>query len=268
MEHALCDSIILYAKHLKKYVAPQFHHKVFTANNTLALSYPGLPPECKDKVLRAFHIQTPKNIICMGRFQRRKGIDHLVAAMNRMNRPDIGLILVGPDTEGVLKDIEGPNIYKLGPIYDDRRFDLLSAADVYCLPGAVGLSIVDAFHCGLPFVTEEGYESAEIGYLKQGENGFIVARNDISDLAARLLLLLDNKELRARFSEAARREVQQNASIEQLCEGFLMALQHATGQPFIDPQPSGPSVERADPLLQSSTGADTYTACSRAAKYS
>jgi glycosyltransferase involved in cell wall biosynthesis len=92
----------------------------------------------------------------------------------------------------------------------------------------VGLSIVDAFHCGLPFVTEEGDESAEIAYLKPGENGFEVPRGNVSELARRLLMLLDNDELRARFSEAARREAAVNASIEQLCEGFAQALRYAT----------------------------------------
>jgi glycosyltransferase involved in cell wall biosynthesis len=227
-EHALCDSIILYAEHLKKYVARRFHPKIFVANNTLALTYPGLPPGSKDKVLSKFNIRTPKNIICMGRFQKRKRVDRLVAAIQQMNRSDIGLILVGPDAEGVLENVDGPNIYKLGPIYDDQRFDLLSASDVYCLPGAVGLSIVDAFHCGLPFVTEEGDESAEIAYLKHGENGFIVPRSDVGELSRSLLLLLDNDCLRKRFSKAARQEAAVNASIDRLCEGFALALRYAT----------------------------------------
>jgi glycosyltransferase involved in cell wall biosynthesis len=227
-EHALCDAIILYAEHLKKYIAPRMHCKTFPANNTLALTYPGPPPGNRERVLRAFNIRTPKNIICMGRFQKRKRIDQLVAALKLVNRADIGLILVGPDTEGVLENVEGPNIYKLGPIYGDERFDLLSAADVYCLPGAVGLSIVDAFHCGLPFVTEDGDESAEIAYLKHGENGFIVPRGDVDELAKSLLLLLDNEDLRLRFSDAARREALVNASIERMCEGFVLALRYAT----------------------------------------
>jgi len=229
-EHALCDSIILYAEHLKKYVARRFHRKIFVANNTLALTYPGLPAGHKERVLNSFNIHTRKNIICMGRFQKRKRVDRLVDALQMMNRPDIGLILVGPDTEGVLENVSGPNIYKLGPIYDDQRFDLLSAADVYCLPGAVGLSIVDAFHCGLPFVTEEGDESAEIAYLKHGENGFVVPQRDVKELARKLLLLLDDDDLRSRFSDAARKEAAVNASIEQLCEGFASALRYATSR--------------------------------------
>jgi hypothetical protein len=54
-----------------------------------------------------------------------------------MDRADIGLILVGPDPEGILSDIDRQNIYKIGPLYGKEKFDLLSAADVYCLPGAV-----------------------------------------------------------------------------------------------------------------------------------
>ena len=227
-EHALCDAIILYAEHLRKYVARRFHRKTFIANNTLAIDYPGLAPGRREDVLRAHNIATRKNIICMGRFQRRKRIDQLYAALQHMNRPDVGLILVGPDTEGVLACVTGNNVFKIGPLYGNERFDLLSAADVYCLPGAVGLSIVDAFHCGLPFVTEEGDESAEIAYLKHGVNGFVVPRGDVPALAGRLECLLDDEALRVRFSEAAKREASENASIDGLCRGFLAALQHAT----------------------------------------
>ena len=231
-EHAFCDAIILYAEHLRKYVAHRFQHKIFVANNTLAITYSGLPVGSKEKVLRSYNIQTEKNIICMGRFQERKRVGQLLKAVRSMNRSDVGLILVGPDSEGVLAQVAEPNIYKLGPIYGDQRFDLLSSADVYCLPGAVGLSIVDAFYCGLPFVTEEGDESAEIGYLKHAVNGFIVPRDDIGELARTLLLLLDNDELRVRFAEAARKEALTNASVDKMCEGFVLALKYVTSPSY------------------------------------
>ena len=228
-EHALCDAIILYAEHLKKYVHRRFHHKVFVANNTLCMESSYLSPERRVSVLAKYNITTSRNIICAGRLQRRKRLDHLVAAVKRMNRPDVGVILVGPDAEGILADLRGPHIYSVGSVYGQEKLDLLSAADVYCLPGAVGLSIVDAFHCGLPFVTEEGDESAEIMYLKDGENGFAVPRGDIGALAEKLQLLLDDDSLRQQFSEAARKEVADNAHIDRLCSGFQDALRWATG---------------------------------------
>lgn len=228
LEHQLSDAILLYAEHLRKYVAGRFQHKVFVANNTLAIDYQGLPTGTKELVLQRYGIRTRKNIICVGRFEKRKRIDHLIAALRRMDRRDVGLILVGPDSDGLLKDIEDANIYWLGEMYGNERLDLLSSADVYCLPGAVGLSIVDAFHCGLPFVTEEGDESAEIGYLKPGENGLIVPRGDVPALAAALKRLLDDDGLRARYSSAARQQALGSASVERMGEGFVRALRFAT----------------------------------------
>jgi len=229
-ELALCDAIILYAEHLTKYVPRRFHKKISVANNTLFLNYSGLPPGMtKEKVLGEYGIHTKKNIICMGRMQKRKRLECLVEALTYIGRNDIGLILVGPDTEGILKKIEGQNIFKLGPIYGDKKFDLLFSSDIYCLPGAVGLSIIDAFHCGLPFVTEDGDESAEIMYLKDKVNGFIVKRGDIQELAQKLQLLLDNDSLRRQFSFAAKKEIEENGSMEKFCTGFRQALMYTTG---------------------------------------
>lgn len=230
-EHALCDSIILYAEHLKKYVSQRFHKKIFVANNTLCINYPGLPAGAKEAVLAKYGIQTRKNIICIGRLQKRKRLDNLAEAMAYMNRSDLGLILVGPDQEGILNDINGANTYKLGTIYGKDKFDLLSASDVYCIPGAVGLSIVDAFYCGLPIVTEDGDESAEMMYLKNGKNGFVVPKGDMTELARKLTLLLDNDALRQRFSDEARKEIMENGHIDKLCAGFKDALCYAIGRP-------------------------------------
>lgn len=228
-EQAMSDAIILYAPHLKKYVPKRFHEKTFVANNTLFFNYNGLPEGHKKKdVLARYGIRTKKNIICVGRIQKRKRIEHITNALSMMNRKDVGLIIVGPDNESVLDNIGGRNIYKLGPIYGDEKLELLCAADVYCLPGAVGLSVIDAFHCGLPFVTEDGDESAEIMYVKNGVNGYIVNRGDVKQLSQKLKMLIDDERLRLRFSDAAKKEIKENGSIEKLCEGFRAALCYAT----------------------------------------
>jgi len=228
-EQSLCDAIILYAEHLKKYVPKRFHKKVFVANNTLCVNYAGLPAGVtRQDVLSEYGIRTTKNIICMGRMQKRKRVDRLVQALQHMQRTDVGLILVGPDPDGILDGINNDRIYKLGPLYGNKKFDLLSSADVYCLPGAVGLSVIDAFHCGLPFVTEAGDESAEIMYVRHGENGFVVPQGDIPELARKLELLLDNDVLRQRFSDAAKKEAAENGNIDRMCAGFRDAILSTT----------------------------------------
>jgi glycosyltransferase involved in cell wall biosynthesis len=225
IEYLVSDALIIYAEHLKAHVPARFHRKSFVANNTLYFADAAAPANDRRSPLRKYGITTSRNIICTGRLQRRKRLEHLFAALELIKRPDVGLILVGPDSDGVLNGVNGNRVYKLGPIYGDEVLRLLRAADVFCLPGAVGLSIVDAFHCGLPLVTEEGDESPEIMYLKDGINGFVVPRGDIRQLASRLESLLSDDELRERFSRAARHEITTNGHIDRMCQGFSSALE-------------------------------------------
>jgi glycosyltransferase involved in cell wall biosynthesis len=231
LEYLVSDALILYGEHQKRHVSRRFRNKIFIANNTLC--FDGYTASGDDRAARlAKHgITTAKNIICMGRMQRRKRLEDLVAAFHLLNRPDVGLVLAGPDTDGILQTIQGENIYKVGPVYGYARLDLLSACEVTCLPGAVGLSIVDAFYCGLPLVTEAGDESPEIMYLKDGVNGFVVPRGDVLALADKLRLLLQDDELRGRFAQAAKHEINTNGHIDQMCRGFSDAIRVARRGP-------------------------------------
>ncbi len=224
LEHLLCDAIILYAEHLKKYVAAACYSKIFVANNTLKLAPRYCDAALKKRILAKYNIKTKKNIICSGRMQRRKRIDDLLNAFDLIDNPEYGLIIVGPDTDHILEGKQKHNVYWLGPIYGDDILDLLSASSVYCLPGTIGLSIVDAFYCGLPFVTEEGEETTERMYLKDGVNGFVVPKGDVGQLAAKLELLLGNDSLRNAFSRAASDEIMVNGKIDLMCRGFKEAL--------------------------------------------
>ena len=57
-------------------------------------------------------------------------------------------------------------------------------------------------------------------YLKDCVNGFIVTRGDTIDMTQKLQLLLDNDLLRRQFSDAAKKEIAENANIEKLCSGL------------------------------------------------
>jgi glycosyltransferase involved in cell wall biosynthesis len=226
LEHVLDDAIILYAPHIKDQMRPRFHRKIFIANNTLGLQGDPSGGQSKDVLKDRFGIRTRKTIVCLGRIQRRKRINDLIEAFRVLDSSDIGLVLAGPDPEGLLADVQEERIYKVGPVYGVASLELLAACDVYCLPGAIGLGIVDAFFCGLPAVTERVPHGPEIMYLKDGINGFFVDRGDIRQLAARLRLLLEDDALRERFAQAARTEIATNGSIDRMCDGFIAALRY------------------------------------------
>ena len=119
-------------------------------------------------------------------------------------------------------------------------------ADVFSIPGHIGLGINQAFYWGLPAVTEEGLQPPEIHYLIDGRNGFIVPSGDLDALRSRILLLLGDDEKRKQFSENARRDILNNASIEKMYQGFarcvdFLAPQLGAGPELTStPKPSSP----------------------------
>lgn len=230
-EHALCDGIILYAPHLIEFIAKSHRSKVFIANNTLNLA--GYDPERTNKktILAKYGIDTGKNIVFIGRIQKRKRIHDLFSAFEFLQDKGSGLVLIGPDDEGIAASLANKDrkIFIIGPLYGADALDLLSSCDVFCIPGAIGLSIVDAMYCGLPVVTEKVDHGPEIMYLHDGENGFMVEMGDPRALADRLGLLLEDDQLRLRFSQRAKEEIKKNGHIDNLCTGVLQSLDHSLG---------------------------------------
>jgi glycosyltransferase involved in cell wall biosynthesis len=141
-------------------------------------------------------------------------------------------VLVGSGLSEQLKARMNPrNTMYLGEVHDPHHVQiskLCKMADVCAIPGHVGLGLNQAFYWGLPVVTEEGDHPPEIYYLKAGRNGFIVPRNDLEAFRDRIMLLLDNDELRARFSAYAREDILREASIEGMFEGFRACVNHLT----------------------------------------
>jgi glycosyltransferase involved in cell wall biosynthesis len=103
-------------------------------------------------------------------------------------------------------------------------------ADVCAIPGHVGLGLNQAFYWGLPVVTQEDEHPPVVFYLKSGRNGFIVPRNDLNEMKARLLGLLDDDSLRAEFSRHAREDILREASIEGMFLGFKNSVDYMAGK--------------------------------------
>ncbi|MCX7975238.1 MAG: glycosyltransferase family 4 protein [Candidatus Aminicenantes bacterium] len=226
IEHFLCDRIILYSEDIKKYLLRSHRHKSFVANNTLNLADYIPQREKKREILDLYNISTGKNIVYSGRIDLRKRIFDLLKAFELIKVKDVGLIIIGPDENGILKGKirQESNIFYLGPIYGRSALDVLSASDICCIPGAVGLGIVDSMYCGLPLVTENVDHGPEIMYFKDGVNGFMVPKGDVVALTEKLSQLLTDDDLREKLSRNARAEILTRGHIDNLCAGFLACL--------------------------------------------
>ena len=229
--HASVDRLILYSENELKYIREKHHHKVSVANNTI--NFEDFPEITKSKkeIRKELGIPFEKVVLSVGRMgvgNLRKKIHHLIEIFQDAELNGAGLVIVG---SGVSPDMQEKmnrnNTIYLGEVHDpenDRISKIFSMADVFSIPGHVGLGLNQAFYFGLPVVTEEGGQPPEIYYLVNGRNGFIVPNNDLNELKNKILYLLNNEDIRKEFSDNARKDIRENASAEKMYHGFKQSL--------------------------------------------
>lgn len=230
--HSRCDGIVLYSEKEIKDIKPKNQHKVFVANNTINFSaFPEIQDD-KETLKKEFGIPYKKVVLFVGRMRAVKKVDHLIQIFNAMDDSDSGCVIVGDSMGYDLKSmIKKDNVMYLGEIFDPDNVlisKLFKLSDLFCIPGDVGLGLNQAFHWGLPVVTEEGLQPPEIHYLCEGENGFMVAENDTDALKEKVELLLRDDALRNDFSQHAKQHIKTVASTERMFQGFLQCVTFLT----------------------------------------
>lgn len=232
--HSLSSALVLYSANQTNLIKRRNRCKIFAANNTVNFEdYPEVS-ESKAEIKEEFGIPFEKVALFVGTMGvdgERKRVGHIINVFGKLDRPDVGLVLVGggmPDT--LRAAINQKNTIALGKVHDPNNLKiskLFKAADVFVMPGHVGLGVNQAFYWGLPVVTEECLHPPEIQYLHSGRNGFIVPENDLEELRVKMLYLLDNDSVRKEFSSHAREDILREASIEGMFQGFRKAVEFA-----------------------------------------
>ena len=226
--HSAADALLLYSENEKKFIARRHWSKLFVANNTINFSsFPEIT-QSSDQLRVKWKIPFDKVVLFVGRIEDEKRLDDLLAAAPKL-ADNTGVVVVGgglSEEQRQTIDASDKLIY-LGEIYDAVDINqIYKLADVFSIPGKVGLGLNHAFYWGLPVVTEDVLHSPEIVYLRAGENGYIVPEGDVDSLARRLNELVGSDEVYRQFSDAAKREIQTNSHIDVMCDGFLAALNY------------------------------------------
>lgn len=223
--HSICNAIILYSKYEIKDIRPGNRKKVFVANNTVNFS---AFPEVKKSIAEIkaeFDIPFEKVALFVGRMRPVKKVEHLIKVFNGVEDKGFGCVIVGDQMDYDLNAlIKRDNIRYLGEIFDPENVQiskLFKMADLFVIPGDVGLGMNQAFYWGLPVVTEDGLQPPEIHYLTEGRTGFVVPEGDVSALKQKMLMLLRDDAMRNQFSENAIQDIHEQASIERMFKGFI-----------------------------------------------
>jgi glycosyltransferase involved in cell wall biosynthesis len=157
-----------------------------------------------------------KVIIFVGRLHPIKGLPYLIEAMKIIYQkcPKSKLLIVGDgeeknNLENLVKKLN-LNVCAtfIGMVPNETVPEYMVASDVFVLPSlseGFPVVILEAMASALPIVTTKVRGLPEI--IKNGVNGILVEPRNSEEIAEKVLLLLNNNELRQRISEKNKEKV-------------------------------------------------------------
>jgi len=231
----VANQTLLYSVSELDYLPRTIHWKTHVANNTLDFSSVPTVDEAKDNLRRRYGVSETKVVLFVGRIQPRKKLKDLLSLFEHESFRHSALVVIGSGATRHLatRMARQPNVYPIGGLYDPvKKAELFTMADVFCIPGAVGLGIVEAFYWGLPIVTRrDECHGPEIGYLKDGVNGYLACGG--LDFRKKLLELLQSDSIRAEMSANARKTYEREATVSCMINGFVSAIGAAVRSSYI-----------------------------------
>ena len=179
-----------------------------------------------------------KLILFVGRVVEDKGVLPLVESIEIIKQqiPDVKLIIVGPHDrtkeqrefykrlkETISRLSINTSIVFAGVVSNETAIDLYAVTDVFSCPSIweepFGIVVLEAMASGKPVI------ATNVGGLPHlianGKTGYIVVPNNSTELAARIIELLQNDELRIQMGNKAREYVEQFHSNEIMANKYI-----------------------------------------------
>lgn len=146
-----------------------------------------------------------KILLFLSRLHHKKGLELLLPAFAKLDRPDVMLVIVGPDSDGYQARLESlakelgvaERVIFTGMLRGRDRVAALTEADLFCLPSHqenFGIAVVEALAAGTPVVISDQVNiHNEISAAGVGG----VVPLDVAALADALRQWLDDDAMRA-----------------------------------------------------------------------
>ena len=158
------------------------------------------------------YIDGKRNILFVGRQEKRKGLPYLLEAYARLKRerPNIRLIVVGPDggirpaCERYVRRHQLEDVVFTGFVPYEELPRYYKTADVYCAPStgheSFGIVLLEAMAAGTPIIASDIGGFADV--LEDGVEGLLVPPRDAQALATAMDRLLSDAALREQMGRA------------------------------------------------------------------
>ena len=160
----------------------------------------------------------------VGSLYEEKRIDFTLDAAARIHSsfPVFEFLIAGAGPKSAVVErfcAANPWAKYLGMRTGQDKVDLLALAGVMIHPGAVGLSVLDSFACGVPLATTDcGLHGPEIAYLTNDVNGLLTA-DTLEAYASGVLDLLKDPSRIARLQAGCRKSAAE-FTVENMARNF------------------------------------------------
>jgi glycosyltransferase involved in cell wall biosynthesis len=159
-----------------------------------------------ERIRRRYRLHRPYVLFC-GTVEPRKNLHRVLAAFRALDRPDVELLIAGPDgwkedIDGAMTALEG-RARRLGLVPRADLDALYSEAAVVAYPSlgeGFGLPVLEAMAYGAPVVTSAGSAMEEV----TGGAALLVDPVDVDQITIALGRLIEDGDLARRLSTAAR----------------------------------------------------------------
>ncbi len=162
-----------------------------------------------------------KVVLFVGRLAEKKGVSYAIEAMRQVNNAILVIAGDGPlksklqrQAETVQKE-SGSTILFLGAKTHEELKGIYASADLFVMPSITakdgdkegfGLVILEAFASGLPIVASRSGGITDI--VKDGVNGYLAEEKDVSGLADRINIVLQDKNIYNKMQTEAKKMAQ------------------------------------------------------------
>lgn len=187
-----------------------------------------------------YQLKKMPTVTFLGRKTRGKGSATLIDAMNIVwqELKDVRLVLAGYKRDEYvevfaekikgLKREDQQKILDLDQFPSHERGDIYADMDVFVMASQVdsfGLVYLEAWCCGKPVIACKN--TAPGSYITNGQNGLLVEYGNSKELAAAILRLLRDENLRRGMGEDGRKQVLENYTWDVVAKQIRQAYQHA-----------------------------------------
>lgn len=239
------DAMILYSyAHRQRFIDKGVPaEKIFVAPNAIDVdgivkAEAQMTPERLSQFKREYGLDDKRVLIHAGRMVKNKRLDLLMQAAVKVVKkvPNLRLVFLGDGemTEpwkqmaqqlGIAEHILWP-----GSVVDhDQLCYWFHSSDICVAPGQQGLIANLSHSYGVPLITSDcqRLQGPEIQVFTDGKTGLLYRYENVDDLAAKILDLLENEQKRAEMGIQARKAIFEGFTTEKMCQGFIDGITYA-----------------------------------------